>query len=237
VETAADFQLPRVLFEDERILAVDKPSGVPSHSLSQSSGVSSSATPSVEARLKAARGDRSVWLLHRLDTGTSGVLLFAKDESTYNTMREKFRARAIHKEYRAWSEGRPEATLSLPAEITDPLAHHPKSKKRMIVLPEGKNLRHRGKPLAAHTRILAIGPAVWEGKPVTEIRVQIITGVMHQIRVHLKSVGYPLVGDPIYGPRDTGEAPPRFSRLGLHAERISFELDGFLYQIEAPLPK
>jgi len=235
VETA-DFQLPRVLFEDERIFAVDKPSGVPSHSLSQSPGVSSTAAPSVEERLKAMRGDHSVWLLHRLDTGTSGVLLFAKDEATYNTMREKFRTRALNKEYRAWSEGRPASPLSLPAEITDSLAHHPKSKKRMIVLSEGRDLRHRGKPLAAHTRILAVGPAVWQNQPVTEIRVQIITGVMHQIRVHLKSVGYPLVGDPIYG-KGNAEEPPRFSRLGLHAERVSFELEGFLYQIEAPIPR
>ena len=224
--------LVEILFEDSKIIAVNKPSGIPSHSLQNET--------SVEKILNTSQ--RAI-LLHRLDTGTSGVLLFAKNEAVFEQMREKFKTRSIEKFYTAWSAAHAHqlavlTKMQFPTELTLPLAHHPKSKKRMIVVPTDKKISFRGKPLAAHTRILAIQPVTWAEQPALEIQVQIITGVMHQIRVHLKHLGFPLIGDPIYTDPESkipteGEPP---HRLGLHAKKIRFELDGYLYQIEAPAP-
>jgi RluA family pseudouridine synthase len=219
------------LFEDERILAVNKPSGIPSHDLPGDPD-----RQTVESWLKEARGSDSTFLVHRLDTGTSGVLLFAKTAETHDAMREKFKAKTIHKLYRAWSDHFPVTAPSLPLEITLALAHHPKSKKRMIVLPPDQKRDYRGKPIPAHSRILSIEPQEWSGHRVNELRVEIVTGVMHQIRVHLKHWGYPLIGDPIYQPPERRDGASPFSRLGLHAEKIEFELNGFVCRIEAPVP-
>jgi 23S rRNA pseudouridine1911/1915/1917 synthase len=212
---------------------VNKRSGIPSHSLANSD-------ESVEREIQAQdphRDDatRSLQLLHRLDTGTSGVLLFGKGKSIFEQMRAKFADHTIRKIYWAWSEISPEnetriATLQLPLAITLPLAHHPKSKKRMIVLPEGVKREYRGKPLPAHTEILSATRDSFHGHSVFKFEVQIISGVMHQIRVHLQSQGFPLIGDPIYKAKTQTEI-----RLGLHARTVEFELNGFHYDLEADL--
>ena len=220
-----------ILFEDPQIIAVNKPSGLPSHSLTHE--------PSVESELALFHSQQAatkrIFLLHRLDTGTSGVLLFAKNQAVFDQMREKFKHRELEKIYWAWSaineERRTRASRFIfPLELHSPLAHHPKSKKRMIVLPEGKKRSYRGKPLPAQTRVLSMEEEKWMGLDSFRLQVQIITGVMHQIRVHLLDLGFPLLGDPIYNPEEP--AP----RLGLHAQSVRFELNGHLYQIEAPAP-
>jgi len=223
-----------VIFENDAILAVRKPAGMPSHSLPNNHQIS------VESIMRASRADLpELSLLHRLDTGTSGVLLFAKDLEIFKLMREKFKTHEIRKFYRAWSAGKTSqkntsgmATHALapilpekfPFLINLPLAHHPKNKKKMIALPPDRNFSARGKPLPAQTIVHAKKQGSNE---LYEFEVQIITGVMHQIRVHLAYYGFPLIGDVIYGSRDrAGE------RLGLHAERIEFELLGLQYKIE-----
>jgi 23S rRNA pseudouridine1911/1915/1917 synthase len=224
-----------ILFEDQQILAVNKPSGVPSHSLP------GNPEASVESILRETDPDRddatrALRLLHRLDTGTSGVLLFGKGEKIYEQMRAKFAEHSLSKIYWAWTE-LTEASLPIaqalqfPHLINTPLAHHPKSKKRMIVLPEGVKRDFRGKPLPAHTVLLSFQESEFLGAPTLKFEVQIVTGVMHQIRVHLQSLGFPLLGDPIY---KKGEAPIGV-RLGLHARTVEFELNGFQYNLTADL--
>jgi 23S rRNA pseudouridine1911/1915/1917 synthase len=224
---------PEILFEDAFIIAVNKPSGIPSHNLPSTAGSDAESPPktTIESLMAETRGQGSTFLLHRLDTGTSGVLLFSKDSQTYDAMREKFKLKQIKKYYRAWSDHEPDVAIRIPNEITLPLAHHPKSKKRMIVVPNDRKISFRGNPIPAHSRILSTEKKKWMGLPVTELKVEIITGVMHQIRVHLKHAGYTLAGDQIYNSN-----PNAFPRLGLHAERIEFELNGFQYLIEAPIP-
>lgn len=224
----------KILFEDQKILAIDKPSGLPSQSLVHSPS-------SVESLLHQSRPPENTLLLHRLDTGTSGVLLFAKDQATFSAMREKFKRREIKKFYFAWSQETPERTkmletLVFPLKIDLPLAHHPKSAKRMIPLSREKNadraLSYRGKPLPALTSVDGWEKVQWQGLSALKFNVQIFTGVMHQIRVHLKWLGFPLLGDPIYGD-DASKAYAIDKRipLGLHAARIIFELDGINYTI------
>ena len=228
-----------ILFENEAILAVNKPSGTPSHSLSKED------ENSVERILLRETGLPEIFLLHRLDTGTSGVLLFAKTKSVFEEMREKFKAREIEKSYVAFSELSTSSLLSasgaihpsfqFPHRIETPLAHHPKSKKRMIVLPPDLHRVYRGKPIPAITILKGAEASSFEGIPAIRFEVEIVTGVMHQIRVHLASVGFPLIGDPIYGEKlskeeiDAGKTLPR---LGLHAEGVRFELGGYQYQIQ-----
>lgn len=214
-----------VLFEDDSILAIDKPSGLASHALNPTDH-------SVENLLR--RQNKDLHLLHRLDTGTSGVLLFAQTPNIYEQMREQFKLRTIQKYYRAWTAAVISQTWDLPLTIDASLAHHEKSKKRMIALRSPQDRHYRGKPLAAITKILQINKLA----PLTEIQVQIITGVMHQIRVHLKHIGLPLIGDSIYsaGPAIMSE-PVKAKRLGLHAERVVFKLNGQDYEITSKKPE
>jgi 23S rRNA pseudouridine1911/1915/1917 synthase len=220
--------MTELLFEDDFILALNKPSGLPSQNQQDPD------QDTAERRVKNLFPCAPVQLLHRLDTGTSGVLLFAKSEEIFIEMRQKFAGRALHKSYLAWSQAKPHALGSdFPFKIELPLAHHPQSKKRMIVLPEGKFRRFRGKPLPALTWIDSIREVSLSGVQALQIEVRIETGVMHQIRAHLAHAGLPLVGDPIYG--HPGERQT-LMRLGLHASRIEFDLRGARYQIHAPEP-
>ena len=217
-----------LLFEDDFILALNKPSGLPSQNQQDPD------QDTAERRVKRLFADTPVQLLHRLDTGTSGVLLFAKCEEIFLEMRRRFTERTLQKSYIAWSQaGAPSIPSGLPLKIDLPLAHHPQSKRRMIVLPEGKFRRFRGKPLPALTWIDSIRPVSLAGLNASRIEVRIETGVMHQIRVHLAHAGLPLIGDPIYG---GGEESPVSFRLGWHASRVEFDLRGARYRISAPEP-
>ncbi len=223
-----------IIFEDEQLIAVNKPSGIPSNTLAESTVDH----PSVEESIARLYAPNTTYLLHRLDVGTSGVLLFARTPEVFDQMRNLFRLKQIKKIYWAWSEHLFEG--SLPLEITKEIAHHPKSKKRMLVVePSIMSKRpqtfYRGKPLPAHTKVLSMSADQWMGKQLYRYEVEIITGVMHQIRVHLKHLGIPLVGDPIYNAQKE-ESPTPVQRLGLHAHQIEFKLNDYLYQIEAPAP-
>ncbi len=219
----------RVLFEDDQILAIHKPSGTASHIQMGSNELS------CEAILKEQLPTTSTYLLHRLDTGTSGVLLFGKSDAVYNEMREKFKLKQIRKVYRAWSALDVEKAsqvkrLHFPHRIELPLAHHPKSKKRMMAIPPDKHRSFRGKPIPALSILHSIVESDFNQIPAFEIEIEIVTGVMHQIRVHLDSIGFPILGDKIYGAKNDTDI-----RMALHAERISFELRGFRYEISSRL--
>jgi len=221
------------LFEDEWILAIHKPSGLPSQSLGKEG------QETAEDLVQRRNPHTPLRLCHRLDTGTSGVLLFAKSDPVFDEMRLRFKERKIRKFYDAFCREADgpfkSGVFPLPRVIDLPLAHHPKSAKRMIALPAGKRREHRGKPLPAVSVIHAITPDRFSGAPCLKVEIEIKTGVMHQIRVHLAHLGLPILGDPLYGPQKEpprDEMPP-VPRLGLHAKRVEFELRGFRYSIEA----
>jgi 23S rRNA-/tRNA-specific pseudouridylate synthase len=219
----------KILFEDDLILAIDKPSGLPSNSLVHS-------LKSCESVLRAARPGETLMLVHRLDTGTSGVLIFAKNENAFLAMREQFKLKTIQKKYIAWSEKTNERetllkTLQFPWPIELPMAHHAKSKKKMIAL--GPNDRHfRGKPIPASSLLHFASSDLFFGIPAIRFELEITTGVMHQIRVHMSELGFALIGDDIYGKK----ANAAETRLGLHAEKTSFKLLGFHYELESTWP-
>ncbi len=227
-----DFRLA-VLHDDARILALDKPSGVPSvpHAPDETRTAVSAALALHPELAEIGRGGLEPAILHRLDTGTSGVLLFARSDEGFDRLRAAWKTPAVRKFYRAVVRrpvGGDPAEPPRPGLIDVPLAHDAKSPKRMRSAPPGTPRGGiRGAPLPARTHVHScreLRPGIFE------LEIEIETGVMHQIRCHLAALGWPIVGDPIY----RGVPGPR---LLLHAERVELRLDVELDLIlKSPLP-
>ncbi len=214
----------RILFEGAGLLVVDKPAGmlvIPGRG---------EGGPSLREVLEAKRG-RKVFVVHRLDRDTSGVLVFALDAERHRALSMAFEAGQVHKRYLALVEGRVEASRLIDAALA------PARKGRMRVArpgEEGKDSRTRVRPVETFARATLV-----EAEP--------LTGRTHQIRVHLLHVGHPLLFDHQYG-RDTpltekdlggaGEAPV-LARTPLHAARVEWPaLPGVEARtVEAPLPE
>ena len=215
-----------VLYVDDDLLALDKPAGLPSHALR--SDETQTAANFLLARYPelVGVGKRALepGLVHRLDTDTSGVLLVARTPEAYRALRQQFTAHAVMKEYLALVEG----DITTSGEVRVPIAHdrHNRRKMRVWLRPPGPHVRAR----AAITsyRPLELLPGA------TLLQVRIATGVMHQIRVHLASIGHPILGDRIYNRTPGGSLP----RHLLHACRITFRhpRTGERVEISSPLP-
>jgi 23S rRNA pseudouridine1911/1915/1917 synthase len=168
-------------------------------------------------------------IVHRLDRGTTGVLVIARSERAYAILSTAFAERRIDKIYLAVAYGSPRPPQGL-VELA--VGRHPRRRKEMAVAPAGRPARTRYRAIAA-----AAGISV--------LRVGLETGRTHQIRVHLKAIGHPLVGDPVYGEaRWRSLVPPArrylegFARPALHAWRIAFDhpRTGGRTLHEAPIP-
>jgi len=228
-----------VVYEDSELLVLNKASGIPSlpHSPSETETAVGSALAHLPALSGIGRGGLEPGLLHRLDTGTSGLLAFAKTQEAFERLHDAWKAGKVQKIYRAWVAGDAERfQLPLPLDLT--LAHHPESQKRMIVLMEGEKRKYRGKPLSTSTEILnCLEIRKVSGVTYSDLEIEIRSGVMHQIRVTVAHLGHPIAGDPIYNPKDKTTR-----RLLLHAWKLVFPA-GLLIshranplEIEARLP-
>jgi len=208
-----------ILFEDKRVIVINKPSGVAAHG---GSGVSHGA---IEL-LRALRPElRDLSLVHRLDRETSGCLVLAKRRSALRELHEKFRDEAVQKNYLAlvvgdWQLG--DRLIDAPL-----LTEHRKKGERHVVVSSA------GKP--AKTRIrLSRSYGDW-----SLVQCQPLTGRTHQIRVHALHVGHPVAGDDRYGDADANAAATRLGlrRLFLHAQSIAFaDSSGNEMHFTAPLP-
>ena len=214
------------LFENESAVALDKPPGV---SLATSRDPSSGAAAVV--RLLAACGERpdpELLLVHRLDVGTSGVVLLAKSDAAHRALSRAFQSGETRKTYRALAWGHP---VPRSGAFEDPLARDPKDGRKMKVQRDGKRAVTRYETLA---RL----PSV------SELTLSPETGRTHQIRVHLAAHGHPIVGDDLYGGatrwRGVRDAVRRralaaVGRPLLHAERVVIAALGI--DVAAPLPE
>lgn len=200
-----------VLYEDAAVIALDKPAGMPSHALraDETETIANFLLARHPELATVGKNDREPGLVHRLDTDTSGVLLVARTANAYAALRQQFAARQVTKEYLALVQG----DIALPGEVRTPIAHDPRNRRKMRACPErADHLRPR--------------PAITHYAPIerfggcTLLSVRIPTGVRHQIRVHLASIGHAVVGDRLYG-MDARQAAP--SRHLLHACRLVFE--------------
>lgn len=221
-----------ILYQDENWLLVNKPAGIsviPERVQTEADSIN---------KLLEARLGQKVWVVHRLDKDTSGVLCFALNEQAHRYLSEQFREHRVGKFYAALVHGSP---ASEEGSIELPIAEHPTIKGKMVV-------NRRGKPSLTDYRIVSKWPLY------SLIQLQLHTGRTHQIRVHMQSIGHPVVADPLYGDgkgfllssikkgyklsRDAEEEKPLLSRLALHAYRLVLpKPDGELLSIDAELPR
>lgn len=214
-----------VLFEDERLLVIDKPSGIAVHG---GSGLSFGLIES----LRQARPGRELELVHRLDRETSGCLVISKRRSALRELHQLIRENGITKRYRALILG------ELPRDrmvVDAPL--------RKNVLQGGERLvrvdQAEGKP--ARTIFRRLRRLTLRGRVLTLVEAELITGRTHQIRVHAAHLGAPLAGDPKYGDEEFNRELKGMglTRLFLHAASLRFQTEGMTspLTVEAPLPE
>lgn len=206
------FPALKTLYEDEHVLAIDKPTGIASNP--QKNGRYPSVMEAVCARLsKDTEKIPESGLLHRLDVHTSGVLVIAKNAVAYQELKTHWKTEKIVKTYEAVCVLTPKAKpLSIPLTIDRPIGHSAKSKSKMIVLPSQQKIR--GEPQLAITHILKAEQFRSNDIRLLSLKLEIDTGVMHQIRVHLLSLGLPILGDPLYGKAYAAK------RMYLHAVEV-----------------
>jgi RluA family pseudouridine synthase len=192
---------PETIYEDKNVLVLDKPAGL----LSMAKG---------EYCPEKTLEDYGL-LVHRLDRGTSGVVILAKNPETQKFLRKQFQDRKTHKTYYAVVEGRPKLDE---ARIDLPIARDLKHPTTFRVDPNGKPSETFYKVIKSNDKY-----SLLELRPTT--------GRTHQLRVHLKYLGHPIIGDPVYGSKN---AP----RLYLHAKELEITLPGGDRRIfEAKLPQ
>jgi RluA family pseudouridine synthase len=220
----------QVLYQDEALLVVNKPAGLPS----LPDGYDPAA-PHVKSLLEPIFG--ALWIVHRLDRDTSGVLALARTAQAHQALNAAFAGRHVHKRYHALVIGGPpwdEQRVSLPLR--------PDGDRRHRTIIDSS----RGKPAATDFEVLE------RYRGYTLLQAVPLTGRTHQIRAHLAALGYPLAGDDLYGPGGgiyLSQMKPGFScgakgecaliaRLALHACDLSFDhpLLGNRLSFEAPYP-
>lgn len=198
----------RVLHEDEQVAVIDKPAGVPSHPL-RPDEVGTAASFVVarwpETCFVGYRA-REPGIVHRLDTGTSGVLIVAREAASFEALREDLEADRIDKRYVAFVDG---ASALREGEVIDvPLANDPRDPRRVVALALAADAR------PARTEIVSIT----RHPRALEVELRAPHAFRHQVRAHLAHVGAPLLGDTLYG----GPFVPGLSRHALHASSVSF---------------
>lgn len=218
-----------ILFEDEHIVAINKPAGL----LSIADRYSPD-KPNAFSILKSSFPDLLV--VHRIDKETSGLLLFAKTIDSHKELNRAFESQEIEKVYFCVTESSPNVNEGI---INQPIAHSISQTGKMVIHPKGKNS-------------ITSYKLIEQFKNFSIILAQPKTGRTHQIRVHLASIGCPLVCDSLYGIRneisildiktranasDLEEIRPLLERTALHSKIINFKIGDKMYNLEAEIPK
>lgn len=218
-----------IIFENEQFIVINKPAGM----LSVPDRIQSE--PSLKDFLKERYGE--IYTVHRLDKGTSGVIVFAKDEDTHKQLSQLFEGRDVAKYYLGLVHG----IVSPPVgSVNAPIMEHPASNGKMIT-------HTKGKPSLTDYEVLeSFSLFSW-------VKFRIHTGRTHQIRVHMQHIGNSIVCDDLYGDaspvylsaikrnyklsKNEESERPILARLALHSWQLLFELDGEQYSFEAEIPK
>jgi 23S rRNA pseudouridine1911/1915/1917 synthase len=218
-----------ILYQDEHLLVVDKPRGMPVHpSPGHARGTLVHALLHHVRDLSGIGGVQRPGIVHRLDRTTSGLLVVAKNDAAHQRLSQQFRTRTAGRIYYALAWGK------LPPEqvVDQPIARDPVHRKRMAVLPTGRRARTRLRRL----RLLG---------PLSEVEASLATGRTHQIRVHLAFLGHPVAGDRLYGRQKPKGASARLLQAiaaldgcALHARELHLvhPASGQPLEFHAPLP-
>jgi len=218
------------IFENEDLIVLNKPAGmlsIPDRTQSQ---------PSLKDYLAEKPG--GIYTVHRLDRDTSGVIVFAKNDTTHKNLSQQFEDRLTKKIYNGLILGKPARANGI---IDEPIAAHYSQNGTMIINPKGK-------PSITEYSILE------QFRSFSWMQFHILTGRTHQIRVHMKHLGHPIACDELYGDgkpillsafkkkfnlaKSAEEERPVLGRLALHAAQLSFTgMDNTPLSFEAPLPK
>ena len=202
--TAEEIAL-EVIHEDAAVLVIDKPAGLVVHpGRGNWSGTLLNALLAHSPQLATLP---RAGIVHRLDNETSGLLVVAKTLEAQTSLVRQLQARTVKREYLALVHGR----VTRDGKVEAPIGRHPVQRTRMAVAA-------RGRPSITHYEVLQ------HFAHATLLRCRLETGRTHQIRVHMQSLGHPLVGDPVYGKkRSIDPLLGPFPRQALHAERLEFQ--------------
>lgn len=191
-----------VVYEDEHLMVINKPAGLVVHPGSGNwHGTLLNAllqhAPQLEKIPRAG-------IVHRLDKDTSGLLVVAKTLSTQTALVRALQTHAVTRVYVAVVHGQ----IAAEGSVDAPIGRHKTQRTRMAVVPGGKPALTHYEPMAHYLQA-------------TQLRCRLETGRTHQIRVHLASIGHPIIGDPVYGARKIPSATPAFGRQALHAHTLA----------------
>ena len=199
-----------ILFENDDLIAVNKPAGMVVHpALGHSSGTLVQAVLGYAPEIEGVGGVKRPGLVHRLDQNTSGVILVAKNDRAHHFLQDQFRSREVDKVYLALVDGRPPTPQG---RVEVAIGRNPKFRQRMAPV-----LNRQGKEAISEYFTLQEYPEH------TYLKISILTGRTHQIRIHMDFLGCPVVGDIVYGRK---KPSLNINRQFLHAHQISIIIPG-----------
>ena len=209
-----------VVYEDADIMVVDKPPGLPVHpSPGHPTHTLVNALLACCSDLSGIGGVMRPGIVHRLDKDTSGLILVAKNDVAHRSLSQAMKERRVLKVYWALVWGRPKPSSGI---MRGPIGRDPGNRKRMAIVSNGREARtaYRNIQLLSETTLMELRPE---------------TGRTHQLRVHLASIGHPILGDTLYSRKRS----PHCSRQFLHATTIGIHLPstGQYVEFHAPLPQ
>jgi 23S rRNA pseudouridine1911/1915/1917 synthase len=196
-----------VVFDDEYVIVINKPVGIAAHPSPGWQGATVvGAIFAAGYQLATSGAAERQGVVHRLDVGTSGLMVVAKNEIAYSSLKDQFRNRTVSKIYHALVQGHMDPTTGT---IDAPIDRHPREDYRFAVVANGK-------PSITHYKTLEVFPAV------SLMEIELETGRTHQIRVHFSALHHPLVGDLTYGADPSLAQRLSISRPWLHAKDLAF---------------
>ncbi|WP_354023319.1 RluA family pseudouridine synthase [Conyzicola nivalis] len=196
-----------IVYDDDDFVVIDKPVGVAAHpSVGWTGPTVLGALAGAGFRVSTSGATERAGIVHRLDVGTSGLMVVAKSERAYTELKRQFHDREVTKIYHAVVQGHPDP---LSGTIDAPIGRHPGSSWKFAITADGK-------PSVTHYETLEAFPYA------SLLEVHLETGRTHQIRVHMAAQRHPCVGDAMYGADPTISARLGLSRQWLHAMKLEF---------------
>ena len=212
-----------VIFDDDDVVVVDKPVGVAAHpSVGWTGPTVIGGLAGLGYRISTSGAAERQGIVHRLDVGTTGIMVVAKSERAYSSLKQQFKVRTVDKVYHALVQGHPDPSTGT---IDAPIDRHPSHDYKWAVVQGGK-------PSVTHYELLEAFPHA------SLLEIHLETGRTHQIRVHMSALRHPCLGDATYGADPTLTKRLGLTRQWLHARRLGFAhpRSGARVSFESPYP-